>query len=295
MVTDLRSGLLLTAVMAWRQVLQLGPYVAGGIASAALLGQFDLPRRWRGWLRRGGPLPVAGAACLGGISPLSTYGTVPVLLQLLREGISPGPALAFLVASSMLNPQLFLLVLGGLGARLALAQVVGVLLISGVTGLAASRLSPFLFLCPVALFVDLPSSTAPHRFSWSRLGRDLLRLAGWIGFTFVIGTILAAAIQVFVPVGWVTRLLGEGHWPGVLLAGVLGIPLYTCGGSAVPILTGLLQAGMSPSAALAFLLSGPATRVTALAAMGALLNRRALIIYIASVVAGAVVVGLLLG
>ncbi|HIE38109.1 MAG TPA: hypothetical protein EYP77_03405, partial [Anaerolineae bacterium] len=151
MVADFRSGLVLVAVTAWRQVLQLGPYVAGGVVLAALLGQLDLPRRGLRWLGRGGPLPALGAACLGTASPLSTYGTVPVLLELVRGGASPGPALAFLAASSMLNPQLFLLILGGLGVRLALTQAMGVLLLSGLAGLGASYLPPSLLLCPVAL------------------------------------------------------------------------------------------------------------------------------------------------
>jgi uncharacterized membrane protein YraQ (UPF0718 family) len=53
--------------------------------------------------------------------------------------------------------------------------------------------------------------------------------------------------------------------------------------------------GMSPGAALAFLLTGPATRVTALAAMSSLLNRRALIAYIAYIIIGAMIMGLFLG
>lgn len=294
MFTDVRSGLVLVAVTAWRQVLEIGPYVAAGVVLAAALGQLDPPQRWRRILRRGRPLPVVGAACLGGASPIPTYGTVPILLQILRVGGSPGPALAFVAASSMMNPQFFLIVLGGLGARLALAQVAGVLALSAGLGVATSVLPRGLFIHPTAVSGEEPSEAARSGFSWSALGRDLLSLGGWIGFTFVIGVILAAAIQVFVPPHWVTTLLGEGRWAGVLLAGVLGIPLYHCGGSAVPVLAGLLQMGMNPSAVLAFLLSGPATRVTSLAAMGSVLNRRALLAYLGYVVAGAVVVGLLL-
>jgi uncharacterized membrane protein YraQ (UPF0718 family) len=117
----------------------------------------------------------------------------------------------------------------------------------------------------------------------------------WIGLTFVTGVILSAAIQVLIPAHWVMWLLGRGSWPGVLVAGILGVPLYTCGGSAVPVLAGLAQMGMSPGVALAFLLTGPATRVTALAAMSSLLNRRALIAYIAYIIIGAVIMGLFLG
>ena len=232
MPANLPSHLILAATLAWTPILQLGPYVAGGILLAALLGQLDLPRRWGRWLSHSGPGVVLGAACLGGTSLLCTYGTVPVLVELLRGGASPGPALAFLVASSLLNPQLFVMMAGGLGLRLALAHVAGVLLLS-----------------------------------------------------------LAALLQTLVPPEWVSSLLGAGRWYGVLLAGVLGVPFYACGGGAVPVIAGLLAQGMSPGAASAFFLAGPATRLTALAALGTLLNRQALVVYVAYVVVGAALVG----
>jgi uncharacterized membrane protein YraQ (UPF0718 family) len=290
MVTDPRSGLVLVAVTAWQQVIQLGPYVIAGVALAALLGQFDLPRRWLHGFIQGNPASILSAACLGGASPLSTYSTVPVLAQLLRRGASPGPILAFLAASSMLNPQLILLVWGGLGARLALAQIAAVLLLSLLVGLVASRLHPTAILNSTTLTADDAHNIVPRRWTWTGLLHDIIRLTEWIGFTFVTGVILGAAIQVWSDV-WMTRLLAESRWAGVALAGVLSVPLYTCGGSAVPILAGLTQVGMSQAAALAFLVSGPATRVNALAALSSLLNRKAVALYIIYIVIGAVVIG----
>jgi len=289
MPADLTSKLTLAATLAWTQVRELGPYVAGGILLAALLGQLDLPRRWERTLSRSGPETVVGAACLGGISPLCTYGTVPVLVELLHGGTSPGPALAFLVASSLLNPQLFIVMAGGLGLRLAIAHVAGVLLLSLPLGMLARRLRPETFLNKEVL---TPSSTRSPTPSRARaLPRTLLRLIETVGLYFVTGVILAATLQTLVPSEWVSLLLGTGRWYGVLLAGVLGVPFYACGGGAVPVIAALLSQGMSPGAALAFFLAGPATRLTALAAMGTLLNRRALAGYVAYVVVGATVAG----
>jgi len=291
MVTDVRSILVLIAIAAWQQITQLGPYVIAGVLMAALLGQLDLSRRLA-WIGKSNPVSILSAACVGSLSPLSTYGTAPLLLQLVREGASPGPVLAFLMASSMLNPQLFFLILGGLGLRLALAQLAGILILSLIAGWAATRLSPSLLLHASTL----PTPPTPsRRFAWSKFTGDAIRMFEWIGLTFVTGVILSAAIQVLVPMQWVTWLMGQSRWLGVLAAGVLGVPLYTCGGSAVPVLSGLAQMGLSQSVALAFLLSGPATRATALAAIGSLLNRRALIAYVVYIVIGAVVMGWLVG
>ena len=284
MPANLTSHLILAAMLAWSQVLQLGPYVAGGILLAVLLGRLDLPRRWGRWLSRSGPGVALGAACLGGVSPLCTYGTVPVLVELLRGGASPGPALAFLVASSLLNPQLFVVMAGGLGLRLALAHVTGVLLLSLPVGLLARRLRPEDFLNAGVLSPLSHTSTPPRSHTF-------LRLTETVGLYFVVGVILAALLQTLIPPEWVSSLLGAGRWYGVLLAGLLGVPFYACGGGAVPVIAGLLAQGMSPGAALAFFLAGPATRLTALAALGTLLNRRALVVYVAYVVVGAALAG----
>jgi uncharacterized membrane protein YraQ (UPF0718 family) len=299
MPANLTSHLVLAAMLAWTQVLELGPYVAGGILLAALLGQLDLPRRWGRWLSRSGPGTVLGAICLGGASPLCTYGTVPVLVELLRGGASPGPALAFLIASSLLNPQFFVVMVGGLGLRLALAHVAGVLLLSLPVGLLAGRVRPEAFLSSGMLSDPLSSSSGPFPFppqrgEGGRVGvgvRGLLRLTETVGLYFVVGVILAALLQTLVPSEWITSLLGAGRWYAVLLASVLGVPFYACGGGAVPVIAGLLAQGMSPGAALSYFLAGPATRLTALAALGTLLNQRALVVYVAYVIAGAVIAG----
>jgi uncharacterized membrane protein YraQ (UPF0718 family) len=291
MPADFTSLLILAAKHAWTQVLNLGPYVAGGILLAALLGQLDLPRRWGRWLKQGGPRTVIGATCLGGASPLCTYGTVPVLTELLRGGASPGPALAFLAASTFLNPQLFIVMVGGLGLSLALAHTASVLLLSVPVGLLAQHLKPSVFLNTSILSSQTPM---PSPKTHGNLLQTLLRLTETIGLYFVISVILAALLQVFIPSAWVSSLLGAGRWYGVLLAGVLGVPFYACGGGAVPLIAGLVAQGMSPGAALAFFLAGPATRLTSLAALGTLLNRRALAIYVGYVVAGAALVGIAL-
>jgi len=300
MIANLRSGLVLAAVIAWDQVLQLAPYVAGGILLASFLGQLDLPRRWGHRLNRSGPWAVAGAVCLGGASPLCTYGTVPVLVELLRDGASPGPALAFLVASSLLNPQLFIMMAGGLGLRLALAHVTGVLFLSLPVGLLARRVRPDVFLSsgirpslshPPAQPQPPTTSAQVRGEQWMGFARSTLRLTETVGLYFVAGIVLSALLQVLVPTGWVTSLLGQGRWYGVLLAGVLGVPFYACGGGAAPIIAGLLAQGMSPGAALAFFLAGPATRLTSLAALGTLLDRRALVAYATYVVVGAALMG----
>jgi hypothetical protein len=195
-----------------------------------------------------------------------------------------------------MNPQLFVFMLGGLGLEMALAQLVSVVILSLTVGIIAGRWEPMTLLNQHTLVADPASNgceiaATDSTFSWSRFLSQVVSLTESVGLYFVVGIIIAAAIEVFVPSAWVVKLLGKEHWYSVLVAGSLGVPFYACGGGAIPWIKVLLDEGMSRGAALAFFLAGPATRVTALAALATVLSRRALVFYVAFMLVGAVGLG----
>ena len=75
------------------------------------------------------------------------------------------------------------------------------------------------------------------------------------------------------------------------MAALIGTPLYLTEVAALPIVSGLLQSGMSPGAAIAFLIAGPATTVPAMAAVWTLVRPRVFVLYVGIVVVGAVALG----
>jgi uncharacterized membrane protein YraQ (UPF0718 family) len=297
MPADFPSKVVAVMLSSWRLIGQLWYYLAVGILLAAWLDQ-AIPSHKLQQLFRGKRTNVALAALVGAASPLCTYGTVPVLVQLLRHGISPAPLLTFLVASSLMNPQLFVLMLGGLGLEMALAQLLSVVALSLAVGIVAGLWNPSTLLNQRTLAANPASNeykppVTDSTFPWSRFLSQVVSLTESVGLYFVVGIIIAAAIEVFVPSAWVVKLLGREHWYSVLIAGSLGVPFYACGGGAIPWIKVLLDEGMSRGAALAFFLAGPATRVTALAALATVLSRRALLLYVAFVLVGAVGLGYL--
>ena len=297
MPADFSSKVVAVMLSSWRLIGQLWYYLAVGILLAAWLDE-AVPSCKLQRLFSEKRANVALAALVGAASPLCTYGTVPVLVQLLRHGVPPAPLLTFVVASSLMNPQLFVLMLGGLGLEMALAQLLSVVILSLAVGTIASRWEPLALLNQRTL-VAKPASNecelavTDSTFSWSRLLTQVVSLTESVGLYFVAGIIIAAAIEVFVPSAWVVKFLGEEHWYSVLVAGSLGVPFYACGGGAIPWIMVLLDEGMSKGAALAFFLAGPATRVTALAALATVLSRRALVLYVGFVLIGAVGLGYL--
>jgi hypothetical protein len=121
-------------------------------------------------------------------------------------------------------------------------------------------------------------------FAFGELWSDL---AAW----FFIGIFLAGAITVLVPPEVMMRYLGGGFY-SMLLMLVFGIPLYICATASTPIAAALILKGVSPGAALVFLLVGPATNITSLTVLVGLLGRRATAIYLGVLAVSAVLFGL---
>jgi uncharacterized membrane protein YraQ (UPF0718 family) len=114
-----------------------------------------------------------------------------------------------------------------------------------------------------------------------------------IAVWFLVGILLAGLITALVPADVLTRYLGGGL-PSMLIMLAVGIPLYICATASTPIAAALILKGVSPGAALVFLLVGPATNVTSLTVLLGILGKRATAIYLTAIAVSAVVFGLVL-
>jgi hypothetical protein len=103
----------------------------------------------------------------------------------------------------------------------------------------------------------------------------------------------AGLIAVLIPEEMVKTYLGSGL-PAMLFMLAVGIPLYICATASTPIAAALILKGVSPGAALVFLLAGPATNVAALTVMAGIIGKRATAIYLAAIAVSTVVFGLIL-
>jgi uncharacterized membrane protein YraQ (UPF0718 family) len=87
-------------------------------------------------------------------------------------------------------------------------------------------------------------------------------------------------------------MFGENEAWGVLMAATIGVPLYACGGGTIPLLKGWIADGMSMGSASAFMLTGPATKITNLGAMKIILGMKNFALYILFNMVFALAVGL---
>jgi uncharacterized membrane protein YraQ (UPF0718 family) len=128
---------------------------------------------------------------------------------------------------------------------------------------------------------------------WHRLVSETWD-ATWMVVKFMLlAFFLSTLIKLYVPEEWVAGILGHQNPWAIPVAALLGVPAYASNLTALPMLSGLLAQGMGPSAALAFLISGPTTTLPAMAAVWGLTSRRVFALYVSFSLVGAVALGYL--
>ena len=271
------------------------PYWAAGTVGGSLISVFLSARitalAGRPGLKKLGLLAVVPAALLGAASPICMYGTVPLIASLGRKGVPQYLLASFMVSSILINPNLFLFSFT-LGAGIAVLRLVLCLM----AGIAAGILAGCFFngrqLFDYKGFEDKKSkncdSKAAVRF-FSDLNRAVIKTAPY----FLIGILLAALFECYFPQNIISDLFGRNKGFGVLMAASLGIPVYVCGGGTIPMIKAWLEAGMSPGSAAAFMITGPATKITNLGAVKIILGMRNFVLYIIYNIVFAVLAGFL--
>jgi hypothetical protein len=127
-----------------------------------------------------------------------------------------------------------------------------------------------------------------------RLLKNIWRNVKATGGYFLIGIALSALFQRYVPSDAFAALFGSQRGFGVLMAATIGVPLYVCGGGTIPLLLEWLHSGMSMGSAAAFMVTGPATKITNLGAVKIVLGARQFGICLLFTILFAITIGLII-
>jgi uncharacterized membrane protein YraQ (UPF0718 family) len=233
---------------------------------------------------------------------------LPAAVSLRKQGASNGATTAFLISTPESGVDSISITYALLDPIMTIARPVVAFVTAAVAGITenlfgsgneTTHIVPDLS-CPVDGCCDgqncAPEEHRRHHSFWQKLAAgmrfaigDLWEdLAGW----FLVGIVLAGLITVLVPPDIFGKYLGSGL-PAMLLMLAIGIPLYICATASTPIAAALILKGVSPGAALVFLLAGPATNIASLTVLTGVLGKRATAIYLASIAICAVVFGLI--
>lgn len=293
----------------WHLLQGAAIYVIFGILVAGMLRIFLSPGTVARHLGQGKFSSVFKAALLGIPIPLCSCGVLPAAASLRKQGANKGATTAFLISTPESGVDSVALTYALLDPVMTVARPIAAFAGATAAGLSENLLTqgeeeiqaePDLS-CPVDGCCDgrecLPEDHSSHH-SFSEKVRAGLAYALndlWndIAVWFLLGIVLAGLITALVPADLLTRYLGGGL-PSMLIMLAAGIPLYICATASTPIAAALILKGVSPGAALVFLLVGPATNITSLTVLLGILGKRATAIYLTVISLSALIFGLVL-
>ncbi|MBQ4257693.1 MAG: permease [Clostridia bacterium] len=239
--------------------------------------------------KKWGLLGIIPACLLGIASPLCMYGTIPIAASFRKQGMREDWLASFMMASILLNPQL-IIYSAALGTKALIVRIVTCFLCGCTAGLLV-----FLFYREKDFFnfegFEARASRDTHPNLLIRYLLNLWRNIKATGLYFLAGVLLSALFQRYVPQDLMVSLFGGSRAWGVLMAATVGVPLYACGGGTIPLLQNWLAEGMSLGSASAFMITGPATKITNLGALKIVLGAKNFALYMLFVILFSLVTG----
>lgn len=293
---------------AWQLLNESAIYMLFGLLISGLLRMFLHPSAVARHLQQGRFMPVFKAALLGIPIPLCSCGVLPAAVSLKKQGANKGAVTAFMISTPESGVDSIAVTYALLDPLMTIARPVAAFLTAMVAGVAenlfsrkTSLVTPLVsnLSCPVDGCCDgvncPPKVHARHhsllqklcagiRYAIDDLWQDM---AGW----FLLGLLAGGVISALLPAEFLSRYLSGGLLTMLIMLAI-GIPLYICATASTPIAAALVLKGVSPGAALVFLLAGPATNITSLTVLLGILGRRATAIYLLAIASMAVLSGL---
>ncbi len=276
----------------WELTLEMAPYLLLGFFIAGLLYIYFPKDKVAKYLGKNNFRSTLNAALIGIPLPLCSCGVIPTGISFYKSGASKGSSVSFLISTPQTGVDSIMATYSLLSLPFALIRPV-IALITGVVG---------------GLFTNIidkePEATydPEQAASEAKKSREGNKLKKMLNYTFVeflqdiskwliIGLLLAALMAVLIPDDFFTNYLSN-EYLSMLLVLAASIPLYVCATGSVPIAAVLLMKGLSPGAAIVFLMAGPATNAATITVIGNVLGRKSLFSYLASIIGGAIFFGI---
>ncbi|MFR9523914.1 MAG: permease [Rikenellaceae bacterium] len=266
----------------------MSPYILLGFFIAGLLHVYLPKSIFSRHLSQKGFKSVFLSALFGVPLPLCSCGVIPTAMSLKKEGASDGATVSFLISTPQTGIDSILASYGVLGLPFAIIRPIVAFVVGLGGGLLVNKFSPnnqSTTKQGESSSCAITNEKKPKLIDALKYGFvDMLQdLGKWL----TVGLVIAAAITVFVPHS-VFEVLSDYYILNLLFVLLLSIPMYICSTGSIPIALSLMMMGITPGAALVFLMAGPATNVATLAVLKKVMGTRTTILYLLSIILGAI-------
>ncbi len=268
---------------------EMSPYLLLGFFFAGILHVFVPQNVFTKYLSKNNFASVLTAALFGVPLPLCSCGVIPTAMALRKEGASKGSVISFLIATPQTGVDSIMATYSLLGLPFAIIRPIAAFCTAIFGGFFANifiknekqdKMEPQIT-CAGSVqtgFKDKIKEVFKYGFI------DILQDIGkWL----IVGIFIAGVITYFVPESFF-RIFAGNLFLSILFVLMLAVPMYMCATGSIPIAIALMMKGISPGTAFVLLMAGPATNIVSILIIGKVLGRKTLILYLLSIIAGAV-------
>ena len=275
----------------------MSPYLLLGFFLAGMMHAFIPNYLYHKYLSKNSFRSVFNAALLGIPLPLCSCGVIPTGMSLHKEGASNGAVISFLIATPQTGVDSILATYSLMGLPFAIIRPIAALFTALLGGTFANNMNLPVNQANVSCSCSSCADTKEEAPSslWKRFVYGLhyafVDMMQDIGRWLVLGLIIAGLITVYVPDSFF-ELFKDNSVASIFLVLLCAIPMYLCSTGSIPIAVALMLKGLSPGTALVLLMAGPAVNMASIIVVNKVLGRKSMLVYIASIVLGAVLFAL---
>lgn len=278
----------------WATVAEMSPFLLFGFFVAGVLSVLVSQAFVERHLGGAGLWPLIKASVFGVPLPLCSCGVIPVSMSLHKHGAGKGSTISFLLSTPQTGVDSIFVTLSLLGPIFAIFRPVAAFATGIIGGSLVDAFEPKTAQqSPEKCTDECCSDTAAEGRAQRALKYGFITLPRDIGKAMLVGLIAAAVISVLVPSDFFAEHLGTGIFAMVVMM-FLGIPVYVCATASVPVAAALIMKGLTPGAALVFLMTGPATNAASFVTIWKALGRRTALLYLVAVAGCALASGIAL-
>lgn len=237
---------------------------------------------------------IAGAL-LGTVTPFCSCSSIPIFMGFTSAGLPLGVTFSFLISSPMVDLGSLILLMSIFGAKIAVVYVVLGLVIAVVGGTLIEKLhmedqvADFIRKSHSSVDIEAPELTVKDRavYAKDQVSSAFKKVIPYI----LIGVGIGALIHNWIPESWVQTVLGSSNPFGVILATIVGVPMYADIFGTIPVAEALLDKGALLGTILSFMMAVTTLSLPSLIMLKKAIKTKLLGTFIAICVAGIILVG----
>lgn len=233
-------------------------------------------------------------ALLGTVTPFCSCSSIPLFIGFTSAGLPIGVSFSFLISSPLVDLASVLLLASIFNWRIAIAYVIVGLILAVIGGSLISKLKlekyvePFVYGNKIKE-IELEEMTTKDRLQFSR--EQVMDIINKVWLYVLIGVGIGAAIHNWIPESVIAALLGQDKWYSVVLATLVGIPMYADIFGTLPIAEALVSKGVGIGTALSFMMAVTALSLPSMILLKKVIKTKLLVIFASIVTVGILIIG----